>query len=170
MLDVVTEINQDEETNSLMEDVEVVDNEENQNSRAINGKQALKREITRYYGKQQQLELVLAAQELSKFGDHELGHTKFDEEKTHGTNTRSIDIWKDATCLGLLKGDILPNTVDLEENKRARKRITNYCWKQQKLYFKGLFLPKLKERMALVIQMHEDLGHFGEQRTLVEIC
>ncbi len=24
--------------------------------------------------------------------------------------------------------------------------------------------------MALVIQMHEDLGHFGEQRTLVEIC
>jgi hypothetical protein len=24
--------------------------------------------------------------------------------------------------------------------------------------------------MALVIQMHEDLGHFGEQRTLAEIC
>jgi hypothetical protein len=33
-----------------------------------------------------------------------------------------------------------------------------------------IILPKLEERMPLVIQMHEDLGHFGEQRTLVEIC
>ncbi len=29
---------------------------------------------------------------------------------------------------------------------------------------------KPKERMGLIIQMHEDLGHFGEQRTLVKIC
>jgi hypothetical protein len=31
-------------------------------------------------------------------------------------------------------------------------------------------VPKPEERIPLVIQMHEDLGHFGEQRTLVEIC
>jgi hypothetical protein len=85
-------------------------------------------------------------------------------------DTRSIDIWKDATCLGLLKEGILLDTVDLEESKRARKRITNYCWKEQRLYFKGLYVPKPEERMALVIQMHEDLGHFGKQRTLAEIC
>ncbi len=60
--------------------------------KTTNGKQALKREINRYYDKQQQLELVLAAQELSEFGDHELGHTKFDEEETRGMDTRSIDI------------------------------------------------------------------------------
>jgi hypothetical protein len=36
-------------------------------------------------------------------------------------DTRSIDIWKDATCLGLLKGDILLNTVNLEESNRAKK-------------------------------------------------
>jgi hypothetical protein len=54
----------------LMEDVEAVDNEKNQNLRPTDGKQALKREITRYYDRQQQLELVLAAQELSEFGDH----------------------------------------------------------------------------------------------------
>jgi len=91
------------------------------------GKQALKREITRYYDRQQQLELVLDAQELSEFGDHELGHIEFSEEETREMDTRSIDIWKDATCLGLLKEGILPNTVDLEESKRVRKRITNYC-------------------------------------------
>jgi hypothetical protein len=104
MLDVVIEINQDEETNSLMEDVEATDNEENQNLTATDGKQALK-EITKYYDKQQQLELVLATQELFEFGDHELGHTEFDEEETCEMDTRSIDIWKDATCLGLLKKD-----------------------------------------------------------------
>jgi hypothetical protein len=131
MLDVVTEINQDEETTSLMEDVEAADNEKNQNLKATDGKQALKREITRYYDKQQQLELVLAAQELFEFGDHKLGHTKPDEKETRGMDTRSIDIWKDATCLGLLKEDILLDTVDLEESKRARKRITNYYWKEQ---------------------------------------
>jgi hypothetical protein len=69
-----------------------------------------------------------------------------------------------------LKGDILPDTVDLEESKRAKRIIANYCWKERRLYFKGLFMPKREERMALVIQMHDDLGHFGEQRTLAEIC
>jgi hypothetical protein len=45
----------------------------------------------------------------------------------------------------------------------------NYHWQDQRLYFKGLFVPKLEEIMGLIIQMHEDLGHFGEQRTLVRI-
>jgi hypothetical protein len=77
-------------------------------------------------------------------------------------DTRNVDIWKDTTCLGLLKEYKLPNTVDLKESKRAKKRITNYCWKEQRLYFKGLLVPKPEERMTLVIQMHEDLGHFGK--------
>ncbi len=132
-----------------MEDVEAADNEENQNLGPADGKQALKREITKYYDRQQQLELVLAAQELSEFGDHELGHTKFSEEETREMDIRNIDIWKDATCLGLLKEGILPDIIDLEESKRARKRITNYCWKEQRLYFKGLYVPKPEERMAL---------------------
>jgi hypothetical protein len=113
---------------------------------------------------------VLAAQELSEFGDHKLGHTKFDEEETREMDIRSIDIWKDATCLWLLKEGILQDTVDLEESKRARKRITNYCWKEQRLYFKGQYVPKPEERMVLIIQMHEYWGHFGEQKTLAEIC
>ncbi len=75
----------------------------------------------------QQLELVLAAQELSEFGDHELGYTESDEEETYSMDTRNADIWKDATCLGLLKENKLPDTMDLEKSKTARKRITNYC-------------------------------------------
>ncbi len=60
--------------------------------------------------------------------------------------------------------------MDPQARKRAKKRTTNYCWDEGKLYFRGLYVPKSKERMGLVSQMHEDLGHFGEQRTLAEIC
>jgi hypothetical protein len=52
MLDVVTKINQDEETDSLMEEVGAAKNEEDQILRTINGKQALKRKIPRYYDRQ----------------------------------------------------------------------------------------------------------------------
>ncbi|CAM5998972.1 unnamed protein product, partial [Sphagnum balticum] len=118
MLDVVTEINQNEEANSLMEDVEVAKNEESQSLGPADGRQSLKKEMTRYYDRQQQLELVLAALEFSEFGEHGLGHAGFGEEETCEMDTKSIDIWKDATCLGLLKGGTLPDTIDLEESKR----------------------------------------------------
>jgi hypothetical protein len=31
-------------------------------------------------------------------------------------------------------------------------------------------VSKSDDRLKLITQMHEDLGHFGEQRTLAEIC
>jgi hypothetical protein len=65
---------------------------------------------------------------------------------------------------------MLPNTVDPVEAKRARKRVLNYHWQDQSLYFKGLLVLRPEDRMGLVVRMHEDLGHFGEERTLAEIC
>jgi len=56
-----------------------------------------------------------------------------------------------------------------EECKKVRKRILNYHWQDQSLYFKGLFVPRLEDHMGLVIQMYKDLGHFGEEKTLAEI-
>ncbi len=49
MFDVVIEVNQHKETNSLMEDVGAAGNEENENLRTTDGKQTLKRKIPRYY-------------------------------------------------------------------------------------------------------------------------
>ncbi len=121
----------------------------------------VKRRRPQYFDKRQQLDLILEAQELTKFGDHKLGPTKSDEEDQE-VGAKCIDIWEDAVCLELLKDGVLLNTVELEESKRARKRVINYCWKEQKLYFKGLFVPRPEERRSLVSQMHEDLGHFGE--------
>ncbi len=111
----------------------------------------------------------MAAQELSEFGDHELSPTGSNDEEDHGVESSCGDIWEDKDCLTLLKEGILPDTVNLDEGKRIRKRASNYCWKEQKLFFKALLVPKPEERVSLVRRMHEDLGHFREQRTLAEI-
>ncbi len=80
-----------------------------------------------------------------------------------------VDIWEDTDCLMFLKEGVLPNVIDYEGAKRIRKRASSYYWKEQKLFFKALLVPKYEEKVSLVRQMHEDLGHFGEQRTLVEV-
>jgi len=113
--------------------------------------------------------LVLAAQELFELGDHEVSPTKSDGEEDHEVKSSCVDIWADTDCLKLLKEGVLPDAVDFEESKRIRKRASNYCWKEQKLFFKALLVPKPEERVSLVRRMHEDLGHFGEQWTLAEI-
>jgi hypothetical protein len=45
-------------------------------------------------------------------------------------DTKNIDMWEDTICMGLLREGILPDIVDLEESKRAKKRIINYCWQE----------------------------------------
>jgi hypothetical protein len=92
MLNVVTGISQNEENNSPMEDVEAADNEENRNLGPLDGKQALKQERARYYDRQQQLELVLAAQELSESGDLKFGPIGFDDEEDCKMGMRCLDI------------------------------------------------------------------------------
>jgi len=170
MLDVLTETSQDKEDDSLEEGAEATVAEEAQNSGSSRSKQVLKEGKTRYYDRRQQLELVLAAQELLEDDGHKESDARFGDEQTCAKDTRKTDIWEDEVCLGLLKKGVVPDIVDLQESKRARKRAAHYCWKNEKLYFKGLYVPKPEDRMKLVSQMHEDLGHFGEQRTLAEIC
>jgi hypothetical protein len=74
------------------------------------------------------LELVLATQKLFEIYEHDLVHIASDEEKKCWTDTKDSDIWKDGTCMKLLHEGTLPYTIDLEECKRARKRIMNYHW------------------------------------------
>jgi hypothetical protein len=133
-------------------------------------KQEPRKEIIRHYDKRQQLELVLAVQKLTESDDLELGPTEPSEEEGHEDGIRTIDIWSDAACLTLLRDGVLPDTMDVEESKRVRKKVPNYCIRSERLYFRDLYVPKPEERNPLVIQIHDDLGHAGEERTLAEVC
>jgi hypothetical protein len=35
--------------------------------------------------------------------------------------------------------------------------------------FKGLVIPKTKEHRQIIMDIHDEIGHFGERRILVEI-
>jgi hypothetical protein len=87
----------------------------------------VKRRRPQYFDKRQQLNLILEAQELAEFRDQELSPTESNEKEDQEMDAKCIDIWEDAVCLGLLKNDALPDLVDLEESKRARKKVSNYC-------------------------------------------
>ncbi|CAK9856566.1 unnamed protein product [Sphagnum jensenii] len=129
----------------------------------------IKRKRPQYLDRHQQLELALAAQELFELGDPDSSLTGSDEEDQRETRMGCMDIWHDVDCLMLLKEGVLTNTANLDEKRKIRRRATNYCWKEQKPFFKDLLVPRPEERLPLVTQMHEDIGHFDEHRTLAEI-
>jgi hypothetical protein len=97
---------------------------------------AIKRKRPQYLNKQQQLELVLAAQEMSELGDPSLSPTDSEDEEDCKGKTSCMDIWEDADCLTLLKEGVLAATVNLDESKRIRRRVSNYDWREQKLFLR----------------------------------
>jgi len=74
------------------------------------GQVMLKRRRPWYYDRRQQLELVLAAQELSELGDPELSPTELNEEDGSGVKHDCADIWQDKECLRLIREGILSNS------------------------------------------------------------
>ncbi|CAK9269732.1 unnamed protein product [Sphagnum jensenii] len=90
VIDVVNAVEEVEETNRGVEEIEVVEDEELD---ATVGERKPKKSQVKYYNRRQQLELVLAAQELSGIRGYEV-ETTVEEE---GTEVKGSDIWQDAT-------------------------------------------------------------------------
>jgi hypothetical protein len=126
MFDVKPKVDQLKDLVSHVEEIEVADNKGGEILKNIDGKETLKRKLHQYYDKQQQLELVLATQELLEFNEHDLVHIDFNEEEKCWTDTKDSDIWKDVTCMKLLHEGILLDIINLEECKKTRKKIMNY--------------------------------------------
>ncbi len=112
----------------------------------------------------------MAVQRLYESSEYDLAAVGSDEGDEWGASTTHQDIWEDATCMDLLQGGTLLDTADPGESKRVKKRISNYHWHDQSLYFKDLLVPRPEDHMGLVVQMHKDLGHAGKERTLAEVC
>jgi len=70
----------------------------------------------------------------------------------------------------LLNEGVLSKSTNVREAKRTKERIINYYWDDQILYFKDLCVPKPKKMKPFIAQMHENLGCFGKQMLLFEIC
>jgi hypothetical protein len=117
MIDIVSKDDQPQEV-ILCEDGEKGKDETTQSSTA---RMTQLRKRPHYYDKQQQLELVLAAQQLLEAGGHDLQSEDLDEEEECEADSRSSDMWEDVNCLELLQGRALPDTIDHLESKKARR-------------------------------------------------
>ncbi len=82
---------------------------------------------------------------------------------------KHMDIWKDETYMVLLFGGTLDQVLNDVEIDRAKRRLLNYHWREDTLFFKDLVVPKPEERHVLVKSIHEEIEHFSEGRTLAEV-
>jgi hypothetical protein len=146
------------------------DTGENATMQANSSRLSASRKRPQFYDKRQQLELALEAQRLLETEEHGVPSESSDEKEECDMGARNSDIWEDSSCMELLQTRVLPITINPPESKRVRKRVLNYHWQGQSLYFRNRLVPKPGDRLGLVVQMHKDLGHSGEERTLTEIC
>jgi hypothetical protein len=83
---------------------------------------------------------------------------------------KQMDIWKDEISMILLSCGIMHKVlVNVIEVHQAKRKLLNYHWKDDTLFFKNLVVPKPKERKELVKDIHEEIRHFGEGRTLAKV-
>ena len=84
----------------------------------------------------------------------------------------TLDITKDTAVKHLLVTGTYPHGIDAASKSRIRKRAANYCLSDGQLCRKptGRFpqrrVPEIEDRERLLSQAHDQLGHFGQRRTL----
>ncbi|CAK9232001.1 unnamed protein product [Sphagnum troendelagicum] len=142
MIDLVTATDSGEEATPSTELLDVVEDEDLE---VDHGKQRHWKDQVRYYNKRQQLELVLAAQGLSEVRGSEINLTIVDEEDKCGGEMKCPDIWQDTTCLMFLREGMLPEMIEVEEGKRARKRAMSYVGRNRSSSSRTSTCPCLKK-------------------------
>jgi hypothetical protein len=71
--------------------------------------------------------------------------------------------------LSLLQDGQAPNGVFEEEMTKIKKKIQNYNWHADQLLFKGSLVPKLEDRKEIIMELHQEIGHFGENMTFGKV-
>jgi hypothetical protein len=108
MMEVLTEASQDEGDDSPDEELR----EEIQISESARGKQVVEKGNVRYYDKKQQLDIILAAQELWNNDGHEAGGVQVEGDADCINDLSKTDIWEDAVCMRWLKEGCMADEVD----------------------------------------------------------
>jgi RNase H-like domain found in reverse transcriptase/Reverse transcriptase (RNA-dependent DNA polymerase)/Integrase zinc binding domain/Integrase core domain len=80
------------------------------------------------------------------------------------------DIWNDVMVIKVLQGGTMEGLTHHQKD-RIQHRMRNFQWKDGHLWRKGeegqlRVVPRPEHREDLIRQIHEELGHFGVERTL----
>jgi len=81
-----------------------------------------------------------------------------------------MDIQEDNVSMVLLiSGHLETGLYDTTNIKRAKKWVMKYHWLEDTLFFQNLVVPKPTKWRMLIKKIHEEIRHFGEMQTLVEV-
>jgi thymidylate kinase/transposase InsO family protein len=92
----------------------------------------------------------------------------------------SLDIYKDYSTLFYLQNEAFPATVHdlgkeerVKEMRRIKKRATKYKWyedvlykRKDKAYHKDRVVPEPQDRVRIVQEVHNDMGHLGVNKVM----
>ncbi len=93
-----------------------------------------------------------------------------DEDSEQRGPRITTDVWKDQGVLYRLQhGQFLPNTLS-QERDRIVHRMARFHWEGDLMFRRWpdgtrRVVPRPEQRLQLIRQVHEDLGHFGVRRT-----
>jgi hypothetical protein len=98
-------------------------------------------------------------------GDQEEASEEEEEES-------SLDITCDQAVLDYLQEGTYPPGASATEKKRIRRRAAGYLFQDGQLYKKACRrhgprrVPAVQDREELIRRAHDEMGHFGQQRTM----
>jgi hypothetical protein len=87
----------------------------------------------------------------------------------------AADIWEDGGTLSVIAGEQPPAALEEKEKERMKRRASRYRWADQE---RGILeriwpgtgreakvVPPPHRRVAIILALHQQLGHFGVRRT-----
>jgi hypothetical protein len=96
--------------------------------------------------------------------DHETSEQDNDCEECRSKERRENEL-----NMMVLNGNQFLAECGEEEKFRVSKRILHYYYNNDNMLFKGLMVPRPKEQRWIVVDLHNEISHFGEGRILVEV-
>jgi hypothetical protein len=80
-----------------------------------------------------------------------------------------MEIWGDNMSMSVLNGSQMPTECEKAKKVQVSKHSMHYYWSTNNPMFKDLVVPKPNERQQLILDLHQEIGHFKKGKTLVEI-
>jgi hypothetical protein len=111
MLEVLTDTSLGEEDELPEDGYEITKGSETRRLTSPESRLDLSKGKAKYYDRKQQLELVLAAQELMEDVRPETHTARSKGEEACADRASNIDVWEDEVCMWLLKEGSIPDTI-----------------------------------------------------------
>lgn len=84
-------------------------------------------------------------------------------------DVKNMEIWGDNMSMLVMNGNQLPTQCEEAEKVKVNKHIMHYYQSNDNLMFKDLVVPRPNECWQLILDLHQEIGHFEKGKTLAKL-